>query len=76
MGEIFHWEKWNFEPIGNSAHTAELAIGKALLCNADDIGFSEPTNPYLTLHKKWSNPIHMQYVIIAWLLKGKIQNEL
>ena len=29
---VFHWEKWKFEPIGNSAHTAEvLAYGKALL---------------------------------------------
>ena len=29
---VFHWEKQNFEPIGNSAHTTEvLASGKALL---------------------------------------------
>ena len=29
---IFHWEKWNFEPNGNSVHTTEiLALGKALL---------------------------------------------
>ena len=21
---VFHWEKWNFEPTGNSAHTAEI----------------------------------------------------
>ena len=29
---VFHWEKWNFEPIGSFAHTTEfLTIGKALL---------------------------------------------
>ena len=29
---IFHWEKWNFEPTGNSVHTTEIvALGKALL---------------------------------------------
>ena len=29
---IFHFEKQNFEPIGNSVHTTEyLAFGKALL---------------------------------------------
>ena len=29
---IFHWEKWNFEPIGNSLHTTVyLALGKTLL---------------------------------------------
>ena len=28
---VFHREKWNFEHIGNSAHTVEsLALGKAL----------------------------------------------
>ena len=28
---VFHWEKWNFEPITNSAHTAEfLALRKVL----------------------------------------------
>ena len=27
---VFHWEKQNFEPIGNSTHKAEfLALGKA-----------------------------------------------
>ena len=29
---IFHWEKWNFEPTGNSVHTTEIvALGMALL---------------------------------------------
>ena len=29
---IFHWEKWNFEPTGNSVHTAEIvALRKILL---------------------------------------------
>ena len=29
---VFRWEKWNFEPNENSAHTAEvLTYGKALL---------------------------------------------
>ena len=29
---IFDWEKWNFEPTGNSVHTTEIvALGKALL---------------------------------------------
>ena len=29
---IFHWEKWNFKPTGNSVHTTEImALGKALL---------------------------------------------
>ena len=29
---IFHWEKWNFEPTGNSVHTTEIvALAKALL---------------------------------------------
>ena len=29
---IFYWEKWNFEPTGNSVHTTEIvALGKALL---------------------------------------------
>ena len=29
---IFHWEKWNFQPTGNSVHTTEIvALGKALL---------------------------------------------
>ena len=29
---VLHWKKWNFEPIGNLAHTAEvLALRKALL---------------------------------------------
>ena len=29
---IFHWEKWNFEPTGNSGHTTEIVVlGKALL---------------------------------------------
>ena len=29
---IFHWEKWNFEPTGNSVHTTEIvALGKTLL---------------------------------------------
>ena len=29
---VFRWEKWNFEPNENSAHTGEvLAYGKALL---------------------------------------------
>ena len=29
---IFHWEKWNFEPTGNSVHTTDIvALGKALL---------------------------------------------
>ena len=28
---VFHWEKWNFELIGNFAHTKEfLTLGKAL----------------------------------------------
>ena len=28
----FYWEKWNFEPIGNSVHSTEyLALKKALL---------------------------------------------
>ena len=28
---VFHWEKWNFGPIANSKHTAELlAFGKAV----------------------------------------------
>ena len=29
---IFHWEKWDFEPIMNSAHMAELfALVEALI---------------------------------------------
>ena len=29
---IFYWEKWNFEPTGNSVHTTEIvALGKARL---------------------------------------------
>ena len=29
---IFHWEKWNFQPTGNSVYTTEIvALGKALL---------------------------------------------
>ena len=29
---VFLWEKWNFESIGNSAHTTEVfASGKSLL---------------------------------------------
>ena len=29
---IFHWEKWNFKPTGNSVYTTEImALGKALL---------------------------------------------
>ena len=29
---IFYWEKWNFEPTGNSVHTTEIvALGKTLL---------------------------------------------
>ena len=29
---VFHWEKWNFEPTGNFAYTAQfLTLGKALL---------------------------------------------
>ena len=29
---FFYWEKWNFEPIGNSVDTTEyLALGNALL---------------------------------------------
>ena len=29
---IFHWEKWNSKPTGNSVHTTEIvALGKALL---------------------------------------------
>ena len=29
---IFHWEKWKFEPTGNSEHTTEIvALGKAVL---------------------------------------------
>ena len=31
---IFQWEKWNFEPTGNSLHTTEiLAFGKAILAS-------------------------------------------
>ena len=26
MEKCFHWEKWNFEPISNSAHTIEMLI--------------------------------------------------
>ena len=30
--EFSIWKKWNFEPIGNSVHTAKcLALGKVLL---------------------------------------------
>ena len=33
---VSHWETWNFKPIMNSLHTAELlAIGKALNKNID-----------------------------------------
>ena len=33
---VFHWEKWNFEPIMNSAHTAErLALVKTMNKNMD-----------------------------------------
>ena len=33
---VFHWKKWNFEPIMNSAHTAELlALLKTLNENMD-----------------------------------------
>ena len=36
----FHWEKWNFEPIGNSVHTAEfLPLGKALNIYIDCLTF-------------------------------------
>ena len=23
---VFHWKKWNFEPIMNSVHTADLLV--------------------------------------------------
>ena len=26
MEKCFHWEKWNFEPISNSAHTIEMLV--------------------------------------------------
>ena len=33
---IFYWEKWNFEPTGNSVHTTEIvALGKAPLARLD-----------------------------------------
>ena len=33
---VFHWKKWNFEHIMNSAHTAGLlALGKAQNKNID-----------------------------------------
>ena len=38
--------------------------------------FFQTHHPISTLHEKWSNPIHMQYAIIALFLKEKTQNEL
>ena len=33
---VFHWEKWDFEPIMNSAHVAELlALVKTMNKNID-----------------------------------------
>ena len=44
---VFHWEKWNFEPIMNSAHTAErLALVKALNKNMDHLLY-HPIRQYL-----------------------------
>ena len=28
---VFHWEKWNFEPIANSAHTTEIVVLRKVL---------------------------------------------
>ena len=37
---VFHWQKLNFEPIGNSAHKAGfLALGKALNIYIDYLMF-------------------------------------
>ena len=68
--------KWNFTPMENSAHTNWPLERPYYVYNAKTFCFFKPTSPYLTLHENWSNPIHVQYVIIALLLKEKNQNEL
>ena len=68
--------KWNFTPMENSAHTNWPLERPYYVYNAKTFCFFKPTSPYLTLHEKWSNPIHVQYGIIALFLKKKNQNEL
>ena len=67
--------KWNFTPIENSAHTNWPLERPCYVYNPKTV-FFKSTSPYLALHEKWSNTIHMQYVIIALFLKEKTPNEL